>query len=213
MPDKMRGRPYVWPSWITKLLAGEEHCWWRAWYKSHYKYEKVPDDPERAEFFREWTAKHDAITQRRAQELRDQGYLLKIEEEGQFKLVGDRADLSGKPDIVAMKDSEALVVDAKSGRRRESDHWQVLLYIFALPMSWLQGYSLRGEVEYQGCREQVRPMSPEVREKIVQAMRKITGTDSPSAVPSQFECRYCDIASCPVRWRSEDEHGDARGFF
>lgn len=30
LQDVPRGRKYVWPAWITKLLAGENKCWYSA---------------------------------------------------------------------------------------------------------------------------------------------------------------------------------------
>jgi len=198
-------------TWLTKLLSGEERCWWRAWYKVHFKYDKIEDDPERAEFFREWNKKHDAIVARRAAELKAAGYLVKVEDEGQFKLAGDSADLAGKPDIVAMKDGEAIVVDAKAGRRRGSDHWQVLLYLFALPMTWLKGFVLRGEVEYSDGTAPVSPMTDEARERIIAAMKKVTGPDEPEAAPGPGECKYCDVKNCPSRFKAKT--GDAKGMW
>jgi hypothetical protein len=212
--DYKRGRVYCWPTWITKLLSGEERCWWRAWFRAHTKYEKIEDDPERAEFFREWNRKHDAIVARRAAELKAAGWTVKIEDEGQFKVAGDLGDLAGKPDIVAMKGDEAVVIDAKAGRRRGSDHWQVLLYIFALPLSWLKGFKLRGEVEYHDGREATSPMTPEAKERIISAMKKVMGPEAPESAPSRNECRYCDVKTCPTRWADTgEEDGDARGMF
>lgn len=199
--EPTRPRPYIWPSWITGILAGTDKCTWRAWYKAHYRYEKTAEDPEREAFFREWTAKHDAITNRRADELKSLGYVVKVEDEGAFKLAGNSVDISGKPDLVAMHDDgHAIVVDAKAGKRRQSDHWQVLLYMFALPLTWLKGYRLQGQVEYHDGREDVRPMSKDVENHIIQTVKTISGPDAPVAVPSATECKFCDIAHCPVRY-------------
>lgn len=213
--DKPRGRAYVWVTWLPKLLAREDRCWYRLWFKSNFKFDRVPDATDRAEFFREWTAKHDAIVKDRAEQLREDGWTVKVEEDGKFTLAGDRADLAGQPDIVALKGEEGLVVDAKSGRKRASDHWQVLLYMFALPLSWLRGTQtqLRGEVEYPDGAETVRPLTANTLDyaDIVNAMRTASQPAAPVATPSERECRYCDIASCTYRFKSVS--GDARGIF
>jgi CRISPR/Cas system-associated exonuclease Cas4 (RecB family) len=209
--DTPRKRPYIWVSWLTKLLSGEDKCWWRAWYKAHYKYEKLADDADRADFFREWTAKHDAITQRRAAELKKDGWVTRCEEDAEFKLNGASADVAGKPDLVGLRDGEALVIDAKSGRRRASDHWQVLIYMFALPISWLKGVTIRGEVEYQDGTVLVRALDRPEREAIIQAIKTIGGPDEPARVPSTMECKYCDVAACPDRRQAST--GDASRFF
>lgn len=203
---------YVYPTWITKLLADENKCWYSAWYKAAFKYEKRPDDPERKEFFREWTAKHDAIVRRRATELKLEGWTVKVEEEGEFRVRGKNGAISGKPDIVAMKDDEVLVIDAKSGKPRQSDHWQVLVYMLMLPLDWLKGFDkIRGEVEYQAGTVDVRPLTPAEKTKITDALKLVTGDVAPEAVPSQGDCRYCDIANCTFRYQASE--GDAGGMF
>ena len=38
-----RAEPYVWVSWITKVLAGESSCVWSAWFRAHYQTAKKPN--------------------------------------------------------------------------------------------------------------------------------------------------------------------------
>lgn len=210
--EPKRPRPYVWPSWITKLLAGESKCWYSAWYKAQHKYLKVPDDPDRADFFEEYNRKHDAITERRAKELMAEGWIVKVEEQGEFRVKGKLGDISGKPDIVAMKDDVAKVVDAKSGKRRQSDHWQVLLYTLLLPMSWLKGFKeIQGEVEYADGTAEVRPITAEEKERITSSLRLIMGPTAPEATPSAGDCKFCDIARCQYRYKAPE--GSAEGMF
>lgn len=197
---------YVFPTWITKLLAGESKCAFAPWYKAHYKYEKRPDDPERAEFFRTWTAKHDAIVQRRAAELKREGWTTKVEEAGEFRVRGKGGTISGKPDIVAMRGDDVLVIDAKAGRPRQSDHWQVLLYMMFLPLDWLKGFTgkIQGEVAYQDNDVFVRPLKAEERDTIGAALRLVTGPEAPVAVPSAGDCKWCDIAQCQYRYKESE---------
>jgi len=211
--DKARPRPYIWVSWITKLLAGENKCWYAAWYKAHHKYDKKPDDPDREDFFKEWTAKHDAITEKVAESYRESGWVVRVEDEASFKLVGRQADVAGKPDIVALKDGsvEGEVVDAKSGRRRASDHWQVLIYLFSLPLSWLPGVRLRGVVAYADGEEPVRPLGQKEKDAIVAAVKRVSDPTAPEPVPSANECRHCDVLACTARQQTSD--GDATRFF
>jgi len=214
MADTLRGRPYIWATWITKLIAGEDRCWYRAWYKAHYKFEKTPDDADRKSFFEEWTARHDEIVRRRVEELKDQGFILKVEDDAKVTVRGKSADLVLKPDIVAMIDeAEALVIDAKAGKRRESDHWQVLLYLFGLTLAgaYLFGFKTRGEVSYPEDNVPVRVLDDYAKKKIVESIAKVADTVQPKASPSERECRFCDVASCEFRKR--DESGDATRYF
>ena len=212
--DVKRGRPYVWVSWLTRLLAGENACVWKAWYKAHYK---VPKDesPEREAFFAEQTIKHDAIQDVREKELKDAGYTVKREEQGEFKLRGSKGDLAGKPDLVGMNATEALIVEVKSGKQRESDAWQVLIYWFALSLDWLKGSNLRirGEVAYKGgVTRKVEALTPQSHAKIADLLKLVTGDEEPLRTPGKWDCEYCDIQSCPDRFQAA-EAADASGVF
>jgi hypothetical protein len=214
--DPRRPRGYIWVTWLTKLLAGEDKCWYRAWHKTNHKYEKTPDDPEREAFFKEWTAKHDKLVNRRAEALKEKGYVVRLEDEGAFKLVGQKADLAGKPDIVAIAGDHAIVIDGKSGKRRKSDHWQVWIYLFALPLSWMRGtkLELKGQIEYSDSTEDIKPLDTATRNAIVNAINKIASPDPPDASPSSKECQWCDIANCPYRVKDAAvPEGDATRFF
>jgi hypothetical protein len=184
------------------------------WFKARHKYTKLPDSTDRADFFAQWTAKHDALVADRAERLRDQGYVVKVESDGEFKLRGSAADLAGKPDLVALRSDEVLVVDAKAGKKRASDHWQVLIYMMALPMSWLKGTTapLRGEVEYPDGAERVRPLGSKEIGEIAGLIKRSSDAEAPAASPSKMECRYCDIAACAFRYQ-EEQPGDATRYF
>jgi len=52
-----RDTPYVWVTWLTKLLVGENSCEWAAWFKAnHYSssYDKVPSTFDATE----WQLQH-----------------------------------------------------------------------------------------------------------------------------------------------------------
>ena len=36
MPQQ-RDHPYIWTTWLPKLLTGESLCEWSVWFKAHYK--------------------------------------------------------------------------------------------------------------------------------------------------------------------------------
>jgi len=37
----LRRSPYIWVTWLTKLMAGEAQCEWASWFKAHHKYDKL----------------------------------------------------------------------------------------------------------------------------------------------------------------------------
>lgn len=213
--NKLRRRPFIWITWLTKLLAGENKCWWATWFRATHDYQKTPDDPGREAFFKEWTAKHDAIVNRHAATLRANGYTLKMEEDASFFAHGAVADVSGKPDIVAMKDGRAVVIDGKAGRKRKSDHWQVLLYELLLPLTWLKGHVIEGQVLYSDGPVEVRKLGQTERDEIVAAIKRVSNPEAPPhRTPSPNECRYCDVAACDQRWKEDpDKEGDASQLF
>ena len=127
-----RREPYIWPTWLTKILAGEQSCEWATWFKAHFQgYEKAPRDGD----LTAWTARHTELLQKRAAELRKNGYEVLVEDQNKFTLKGKSCTIGGKPDIVAIKDDDYLVVDAKGGKARDSDHFQVLIYMMILPLT------------------------------------------------------------------------------
>src|SRR5438093_576244 len=94
-----RSKPYVYVTWLTKLLAGEDHCAWKAWFKAHNRYDKQPSDFNLAK----WILDHTEMLTSRADSLRSEGYEVWIENQNEFKFVGKAGTmLAGKPDIVAV---------------------------------------------------------------------------------------------------------------
>jgi hypothetical protein len=59
------GLPYIWVTWLTKLLAGEDQCQYAPWFKAHFKFDKV----DRGFDLAAWTAEHAAMVRARAIEL------------------------------------------------------------------------------------------------------------------------------------------------
>ena len=216
MTDGIRNRPSVWAKNLAKFLSGDDHCWYKLWLQSMYRIDKVPQTPEDTARMRGHMARHEAIATRRAEELRAQGYVVKTEDDTAFKVEGRSADLTGKCDIVAMKDGQALVVDAKGGKPRDSDHWQVRVYLWALPRTWLQGHDLRGEVQYATEAVPVRGLEPGDATAIGEAMRRTTSPEAPAPIPSKWECAFCPVANCDRRFKDLDADrrtGGAGGLF
>lgn len=208
MATRRNGKPYIWATWLAKLLGGHQ-CVWSAWFKAHYRYEK---HEEQAADLAEWNREHTAMMVRRRRELEREGFTVQFEDENSFKIEGETAVVAGKPDIVALKPGLALVVDGKTGRERDSDIWQVLIYLFALPKAFkdLAGRVLEGEVQYKRDDQRVtvtpEELTPERLSQVV-ALIKTIGSDTPPAkAPSAHECLRCNIgpADCPQRVRQPE---------
>jgi hypothetical protein len=142
---------------------------------------------------------------------------------------GRTTTLSMTPDLVAWRDSsgepvrraldllgsgtpasapvpgvrEARVEDCKTGVEKDSDFWQVAVYMTFLPTkdTPLEGRTLDGRIVYR-AREQAiaaAAVGEETRARILKLLRDVGGATPLPAVPSFDECRYCDIAECEHR--------------
>jgi len=134
------------------------------------------------------------------------------EKENEFKLYGSSAILSGKPDLVTVsfepvrRQRFAIVYDVKTGKRRRSDWWQVLIYMLALPrcVARYKDARLLGDITYKGG-EHERIPSEELTAarsgEIFAMLRAVGGDFPPKRTPSASECSFCDIGpeDCPER--------------
>lgn len=203
MATTQRRDVYLWVTWITGLLSGDNHCQFAPWFKGHFKYEKTPDRSfDRAA----WSSEHDDLVRRRVAELTADGWLVFVEDQNKFDLRGQVATLAGKADIVATRGQEARVEDCKTGKPRHSDFWQVLTYMLALPVGHpaiSKFHRLTGYVVYRDHIITVQPeeFTPELRAKLIEQVRQSGAAEPPPRVPSARECGFCDIgkADCPQR--------------
>jgi hypothetical protein len=215
MPTTPRpGLPFVYVTWLTKLLAGDDACVWASWFRSHFKFDKV----ERGFDLAAWKGMHTEMVTARRAELEADGWMVTVEDQNHFRLKGASALLSGKPDLVATKGQDVLVVDCKSGQPRDADFFQVLVYLFALPLVWAQHYPERftagplrwcGEVAYRTHRRTIaaEECSRDQVARITTLVRTLGADTPPPRVPSARECGFCDVSKhdCPARVDTEAE--------
>ena len=128
-----------------------------------------------------------------------------IEGQNSFQLRGRSATLSGKPDLIARRDDEAVIVGAKTGQENLSHVVQVMIYPYAVPKA-LEKYrnaKLRGQVTYRD--HTVRIPAEAVDDQFVQNLgaliRRLSADKPARRIPGPQECRFCDIsaADCPER--------------
>ncbi len=208
-----RDEPYVWVTWITRLMAGEAHCEWAAWFRAHHSYQKLPSDFDLAT----WTARHTEMVRQRVADLKGDGYQVFVENQNAFKLRGsDGTVLAGKPDILAIRGGEAKVIDCKTGSPRISDHFQVLTYMIVLPFthSACKGKDLDGQVHYSNEMVEIpsAKVTAQLRRLFKETMHRVGGGSALTRVPSYAECRFCDISGrdCPDRVESPPAEDDVK---
>jgi hypothetical protein len=190
-------------------MAGEASCVWSVWYRARHQLAKVTTDFD----FGRWQVDHTAIIRRIVAEFEGQdGYAVTVERQNQFSLAGKVGILAGRPDVVAVRGNEGVVIDAKTGQPRPSDRVQVLLYMWALPRAnpaAFGGVTFRGRVEYGGGQFhliEAEEVDAAFSAHVSELMRAVCGPTEPSKAPSYAECRCCPLtpADCPDRVDREE---------
>ena len=201
-----RAEPYIWVTWVVGLLAGDDNCHWSAWFKGHFKHTPVNKDDGP---LKKWKNDHANMVSDRVALLRKQGYTVYMEDQNKFNLKGKTGiTLGGTPDIVAVNTEHVLVVDCKSGKRRDKDYWQVVIYMLMLPHTHEEVKKLDpkrpiiGQVQYRdgilkiGAEEAI-----DVADVVTKQIQESGGVEQPKRVASKRECKFCNIGrvDCPVR--------------
>ena len=141
------GGPYIYPTWLPKLLAGLDSCEFKIWFQVHHdgrSWDKLPSDFDQARY----SLEHTELVRLCTEEYEQRGFTVTVERQNDFRLQVANATISGRPDIVAWRDDEAVVVDAKAAKPNPSHEIQVMLYMTWLPMidPKFQQVNLSGEV-------------------------------------------------------------------
>jgi CRISPR/Cas system-associated exonuclease Cas4 (RecB family) len=203
MAIKRKG-PYVWVTWLTKLMVGEYSCEWAAWFRTQHEndsWEKVPSTFDQAA----WQVEHTALVRQIHSDLEEAGYAVFVENQNRFALRGAAATLGGKPDLIATSQGKGIIIDAKTSKPSPSHHVQVMVYMYAVPLALRQylGVSFDGKVIYKD--HEVNIPNSAVDEKFVNNMsgliQRLASTTPARKVPNSVECGFCDITSadCPER--------------
>ena len=196
--------PYIWVTWLTRLLAGENACEWAAWFKAQHtgrSWQKARGTFEQANRQVEHTAQLNSYRQR----LEDQGFTVWTENQNSFVLNGRSASIGGKPDLIATNGADAFVVDIKTGNPSTSHMVQVMLYQYMVPKALKQykGALFNGRVAYPDHEIEIPASAVDERfvGHVTELVRRLAAGTPTRRVPSYQECRFCDITSadCPDR--------------
>lgn len=198
--------PSIWVTWLARLMADEIQCHWALWFRIHYKYEKLSSSFDSAK----WNANHQALLRSRVFDLEAEGHTVYLEGENWFEIEGKSfpVKVSGKPDIVAIADQHGFIEDCKTGRRRNSDLYQILIYLLLLPISHsrYRGLRLAGRLVYstEVMEIEADQVDEEFKAQFREAIATLSSDNPARKVPSFHECRYCDISGKYCSERVED---------
>ena len=211
MPAVQRDHPYIWATWLPRLLTGENSCEWAIWFKAHYQdWERQPSDFNQAQ----WLMRHTALLNQQRQQWEDDGHTVHVEGQNAFRLRGKAATLAGRPDLVVLDDRDATIIDVKTGQERSWHRVQVMIYQYALPLVFSQYRNVRvgGEViyPYHTVRIPRGALPGQFIEELTSLIRRLAADAPPRRVPTAQECSYCEITAsdCPERVDEASGHED-----
>ena len=199
------GGPYIYPTWLPKLLAGLDSCEWKIRFQVHHdsrSWDKLPSDFDLTRY----NLEHTELVRICTEEYLQRGFTVSVESQNDFRLQVAGATISGRPDIVAWRDDQAVIVDAKAAKPNPSHEIQVMLYMTWLPLidQKFQKVKPSGGVYYgEDAVIDIPAASVNDRFKEITAglIGRVTSKTSPRKAPSISECLFCPISSqyCPER--------------
>ena len=206
-----REHPYLWTTWLPRLLTGESSCEWSVWFKAHYRnWEKPSSDFDQTE----WLMRHTALLHEQKNHWTGGDRRVYVEGQNAFRLRGKSATLAGRPDLVVLDDRDATIIDVKTGREQPWHRVQVMIYQYALPLALPQyrDVCVGGEVVYPTHTVSIPQGAPHGQfvKDLGGLIRRLAADTPPGRVPSQSECRFCNInvLDCPER---VDDGSDPEG--
>ena len=180
--------PYLWVTWLPRLLSGESSCEWASWFKAQHEgwsWSRMPSDFDQTG----WLLNHTALLNEQRQRWEQQGYTVLTEGQNSFNLRGSSAVLAGKPDLVARRRDQITVIDAKTGRPSPAHTAQVLIYMYALP---------RALERYKGLSIAAKWPTPTTW-WTSRPMRSTGGSSRTWAASSAALRRRCQPGGCPAQ--------------
>ena len=203
-----RDQPYIWVTWLTKLLVGENSCEWAAWFRAHYtNFLRVPDDFDSAT----WQMNHTVLLNQERDRLQCEGHAVFVEKQNRFALRGRSATLGGKPDLIALAGDKGVIYDVKTGQPTASDHVQVMTYMYAVPraLGQFKNMGFDGMVVYRDHKVPIpaSAVNKQFIDRLASLIRRISGEQPLLKTPSVMECGFCQISreECPERVESRSE--------
>ena len=210
---QLRDHPYIWVTWMPRLLSGNSKCEWAAWFKVQHEgssWKKVPSTFDQTQ----WALNHSALLSAEQKRLEADGASVKVERQNQFRLKGLFATLAGMPDLVSLKDGHVTIHDIKSGQPHEYHAIQVMIYMWAFPLARPEyaGLPIDGRVVHED-HDTLIPSSAideTFVDRVVRLIKALADAEPLRKTPSQPECAFCEItaADCPERVEEEPTQGE-----
>ena len=213
MSGVLRDKPYFWITWLTPLLAGEDSCEGKVYTKGHFSNVEKYSREELKEIYpdngrfkdQDWDSAHTAMLNNLRAEYQPKSKT--VLKERDWKIVGKESGttVAGKIDLVTLEPN--LVIDAKTGKPKNSHILQVRAYLLAIKLGAVPGITgeFKGLLRYPDHEVEVSydPAFPNHFYSLVKRLAKL-GQSNGLWVPSYNECRFCDLKECSSRVVKEE---------
>jgi PD-(D/E)XK nuclease superfamily len=197
-----RDSVYIWITWLSKVMAGEQTCEWASWFKAHKTYAKLPNDFDLAA----WTIEHTKRLRELRIELQRAGETVSVEGENSIRYaLPSGAVIAGKPDLIGVSSKGTTIYDIKTGQPKTSDTIQVMIYMYLVPLTVGRFKNVKpaGCVVYGTTRVPIpsTAVDDKFKEQFSYFLEIVAGANEPLKTPGPNECRFCDISQtdCPDR--------------
>jgi len=192
-----RKQPFFYVTWLKNYLIGDHLCRWSIWHRIYHQYEEAKSDFNRVQ----WSMEHATLRNEIQKQLIAEGY--HVTPELKIRIAGQVAELRGRLDLVAIREDRNLIIEVKTGKPKEVDKIQLMLYIWALPKTYskFRGASFDGLIVYKT--HQIEISALDVDEIFVKNFKQFTAdilsSEPDRKYPTPEECKFCTIGNCDER--------------
>ncbi len=192
-----RSSPYIYATWLSKMISGRATCHWQFWFQTHNKIKKRPDDFSGVE----WKMEHTRMLNDLRGELIARGLKPMLHRAVKMPLGTMDAILGGEIDCLTVDEDCAVVYDCKTGEPHASDQVQVMIYMHMLAQEPpFRTRRISGQVIYRDDRVSI-PVLPEMFLSHLQHYIGLLLSGEPAPRNMGADCMFCSIteADCVER--------------
>ena len=185
-----RESPYVWVTWLAKVMSGDISCQWQSWFRSHYKLiEEHPSYFDSAE----WNMNHTKLLTELKEKLVKEKCRPEIEKRINYYVPNSGAVISGKADCIVVNKDTVIVYDCKTGKEKGCDQVQVMLYMYLLSVGEFSGKQIKGVLIYNDKEIEIPNLSENFVENFNFFIERLISSEPLMKNPGD-DCKYCKIA-------------------
>lgn len=183
-----RNSPYIWVTWLAKIMSGDTTCHWQGWFRTKNKLtEKQPSDFDLIG----WTIEHTRMLTELKEKLIKENHKPIIEEFVKYEIPNSDAVICGKPDCVVETKDNIVIYDCKTGNEKDSDKVQVMLYMYILSKGEFGGKQIKGIIIYKDNKIEIS-LPENFEENFNFFVDRLISEESPVKNPGD-DCKFCDI--------------------